>query len=59
MRIAVGFNKTVSRRIAELERGIAAKLFRRCSDGFQLTEPGDKLFVNAEAVEQKILSALL
>ncbi|CAX23328.1 MAG: LysR family transcriptional regulator [Methylobacteriaceae bacterium] len=49
-------NTTVSRRIAELERGLDTKLFQRCSDGFLLTEAGHKLFVIAEAIEQKMLS---
>ena len=49
-------NTTVSRRIAELERGLDTKLFQRCSDGFLLTEAGHKLFVIAEIIEQKMLS---
>lgn len=49
-------NTTVSRRIAELERGLDTKLFQRCSDGFLLTEAGHKLFVIAETIEQKMLS---
>lgn len=49
-------NTTVSRRIAELERSLDAKLFQRGSDGFELTEAGDKLFVIAEAIEQKMIS---
>ncbi|MFG5119912.1 LysR substrate-binding domain-containing protein [Methylorubrum sp. POS3] len=48
-------NTTVSRRIAELERSLDTKLFQRCSDGFLLTEGGDKLFVIAEVIEQKML----
>jgi len=48
-------NTTVSRRIAELERSLDTKLFQRCSDGFLLTEGGHKLFVIAEAIEQKML----
>ncbi|AWN40774.1 LysR family transcriptional regulator [Methylobacterium durans] len=48
-------NTTVSRRIAELERGLDTKLFQRCSDGFLLSEAGHKLFVIAEAIEQKML----
>ncbi|GLK56608.1 DNA-binding transcriptional LysR family regulator [Methylopila capsulata] len=47
---------TVSRRIAELERNLDAKLFQRTPDGFELTEAGDKLFVIAEAIEQKMIS---
>jgi DNA-binding transcriptional LysR family regulator len=49
-------NTTVSRRIAELERALDTKLFQRCSDGFLLTESGNKLFVIAEAIEQRMLS---
>ncbi|MCX4196991.1 LysR family transcriptional regulator [Methylobacterium organophilum] len=49
-------NTTVSRRIAELERGLDTKLFQRCSDGFLLTEGGHKLFVLAELIEQKMLT---
>ncbi|GJE27655.1 LysR family transcriptional regulator [Methylobacterium organophilum] len=49
-------NTTVSRRIAELERSLDTKLFQRCSDGFLLTEGGHKLFVIAEAIEQKMFS---
>lgn len=47
---------TVSRRIAELERNLDSRLFQRCSGGFVLTEAGHKLFVIAEAIEQKMLS---
>ncbi|HEY0291534.1 MAG TPA: LysR family transcriptional regulator [Hansschlegelia sp.] len=49
-------NTTVSRRIAELERSLDVKLFQRSQDGFTLTEEGDKLFVIAEAIEQKMIS---
>jgi DNA-binding transcriptional LysR family regulator len=49
-------NTTVSRRIAELERGLDAKLFQRCSEGFLLTEAGHKLFAIAEGIERKMLS---
>jgi len=34
---------TVSRRIADLERGLDVRLFNRNSDGFVLTEAGHKL----------------
>ncbi|MCJ2105817.1 LysR family transcriptional regulator [Methylobacterium sp. E-041] len=47
---------TVSRRIAELERNLDSRLFNRNSDGFALTEAGHKLFVIAEAIEQKMVS---
>lgn len=49
-------NTTVSRRIADLERELDAKLFQRCADGFLLTEDGHKLFAIAEAIELKALS---
>lgn len=49
-------NTTVSRRIAELERGLDAKLFQRCAEGFLLTEAGHKLFVVAETIEGEMLS---
>lgn len=43
---------TVSRRIAELEKDLSAKLFDRKPDGFLLTEQGHRLFVIAERIEQ-------
>ncbi|GAB6843674.1 LysR family transcriptional regulator [Methylorubrum rhodinum] len=47
---------TVSRRVAELERSVDAKLFDRRPDGFVLTEHGHRLFAIAEAIECKALS---
>lgn len=47
---------TVSRRIAELERDLDAKLFTRGPDGFVLTETGHKLKGLSEAIEQKALA---
>jgi DNA-binding transcriptional LysR family regulator len=42
---------TVSRRIAELEKDLAVKLFERKPDGFLLTEEGHKLLAVAEKME--------
>ena len=36
---------TVSRRISELEKDLAVKLFERKPDGFLLTEDGHRLLV--------------
>jgi DNA-binding transcriptional LysR family regulator len=47
---------TVSRRIAELEKSLSAKLFDRKPDGFVLTEHGHRLFAIAERIEQEALS---
>lgn len=47
---------TVSRRVAELERSIDAKLFDRRPDGFILTEHGHRLLAVAEAIEAQALS---
>lgn len=44
---------TVSRRIAELEKDLAVKLFDRNRDGFVLTERGHRLFDIAERIEQE------
>lgn len=43
---------TVSRRISELEKDLAIKLFDRKPDGFVLTEQGHRLFAIAERIEQ-------
>jgi DNA-binding transcriptional LysR family regulator len=48
---------TVSRRIAELEKDLAVKLFDRNRDGFVLTEKGHRLFAIAERIEQEASSA--
>ena len=42
---------TVSRRISELEKDLAVKLFERRPDGFLLTEDGHKLLAVAEKME--------
>lgn len=42
---------TVSRRISELEKDLAVKLFERRPDGFVLTEEGHKLLSIAEKME--------
>jgi DNA-binding transcriptional LysR family regulator len=42
---------TVSRRISELEKDLAVKLFERKPDGFVLTEDGHKLLAIAERME--------
>lgn len=46
---------TVSRRVAELERGLNCKLFDRGADGFALTDAGQKLFNYAEIIESNAL----
>ena len=42
---------TVSRRISELEKDLAVKLFERKPDGFFLTEDGHRLLALAEKME--------
>ena len=42
---------TVSRRISELEKDLAVKLFERKPDGFVLTEDGHRLLAIAERME--------
>jgi DNA-binding transcriptional LysR family regulator len=49
---------TVSRRISELERDLAVKLFERKPDGFVLTEDGHRLLVIAEKMELLGLSVM-
>lgn len=50
---ALGINQTtVARRIEALETAIALKLFERGQSGSRLTEAGQTLIVEAEAVEQ-------
>jgi DNA-binding transcriptional LysR family regulator len=46
---------TVSRRISELERDLAVKIFDRKPDGFVLTEDGHKLYQAAEKIEAAAL----
>jgi DNA-binding transcriptional LysR family regulator len=47
---------TVSRRVAELERGLNCKLFDRSANGFVLTDAGQKLFAYAEVMESNALA---
>jgi DNA-binding transcriptional LysR family regulator len=49
---------TVSRRISELEKDLAVKLFERKPDGFLLTEDGHRLLVIAEKMETLGLSVV-
>lgn len=45
---------TVSRRIAELEKDLAVKLFDRKKDGFVLTEQGHRMLAIAERIEHEV-----
>jgi DNA-binding transcriptional LysR family regulator len=45
---------TVGRRISALEDGFGSKLFERRLEGYHLTEAGQRLFHNAEAVESSV-----
>lgn len=49
---------TVSRRISELEKDLAVKLFERKPDGFVLTEDGHRLLAIAEKMEALGLSVV-
>ncbi len=49
---------TVSRRISELEKDLAVKLFERKPDGFVLTEDGHRLLAIAERMEVLGISVL-
>ena len=49
---------TVSRRISELEKDLAIKLFERKPDGFVLTEDGHRLLAIAEKMEVLGLSVM-
>ena len=49
---------TVSRRVAELEKDLAVKLFERKPDGFILTEDGHRLLTIAERMEALGLSVI-
>ncbi len=49
---------TVSRRISELEKDLAVKLFERKPDGFLLTEDGHRLLAIAEKMETLGLSVV-
>jgi DNA-binding transcriptional LysR family regulator len=48
---------TVGRRIAALERRLAARLFERHQNGYSLSESGDAIRLKAESIEEAILSA--
>lgn len=49
----LGVNQsTVGRRLEVLEAALAAKLFLRTTDGYALTEAGEKLLVHAERMEE-------
>jgi DNA-binding transcriptional LysR family regulator len=48
---------TVGRRIAALERRLAAHLFERNQNGYALTESGEAIRLQAESIEEAILSA--
>jgi DNA-binding transcriptional LysR family regulator len=47
---------TVSRRIGELEKDLATKLFHRNPDGFFLTEEGHRLYAVAERMETEAIA---
>ena len=47
---------TVQRRLTELERKLACKLFERHTNGYRLTEFGEQMLPHAERVEQAVLS---
>lgn len=48
---------TVSRRIAQLERDLKARLFDKSPRGYALTQAGERLLVRAEAMESAALGA--
>jgi DNA-binding transcriptional LysR family regulator len=45
---------TVGRRIASLESAFQSKLFERRSDGYRLTEVGQRLYENVDALESSV-----
>ncbi len=47
---------TVSRRILALEKEIGSQLFERRASGYRLTEPGNRLLVYVEAMENSTLA---
>src|SRR4051794_11525670 len=52
---AAGVDKsTVSRRLAALERALAARLFARTREGLKLTPAGMRLSAHAEAMERAL-----
>lgn len=48
---------TVGRRVQRLEGALGARLFNRSPQGYQLTEPGQRLLQHADAMEQSLLNA--
>src|SRR3712207_3284461 len=48
---------TVARRITALERSLKAKLFDRAPTGYSLTEHGERLMPQAEAMESLAVAA--
>lgn len=45
---------TVARRVEQLERGLGCRLFESTSDGYLLTDAGQRLFAHAETIENNI-----
>ncbi len=45
---------TVARRVEQLERGLGCRLFESTSDGYVLTDAGQRLFAHAETIENNI-----
>jgi DNA-binding transcriptional LysR family regulator len=45
---------TVGRRIVSLERAFQSKLFERRPDGYRLTEVGERLYENVDALESSV-----
>lgn len=45
---------TVARRVEQLEQALACRLFESTSDGYVLTEAGQRLFAHAENIENNI-----
>ena len=48
------YHTTVGRRIANLESAFHSKLFERRPDGYRLTEAGQRLYKNVDALESSI-----
>ena len=48
------YHTTVGRRIASLESAFHSKLFERRPDGYRLTEAGQRLYKNVDALESSI-----
>ena len=45
---------TVARRVEQLERGLGCRLFESTSEGYILTDAGQRLFAHAETIENNI-----